>query len=73
MTAYVVGFVATLFFGVSASVRADLEEQSAPGAPLDLVSSAVPADATDASPAAGAAGTPAAGADAGSARAGASR
>ncbi|TCK63121.1 PTS transporter subunit EIIC [Curtobacterium sp. PhB136] len=77
VVAYVVGFVATLLFGVSASVEADLEEQSAPGAPLDLVSSAVPADAIDAPPAAGAAGAPAAGAGAGSAagsaRAGASR
>jgi len=54
IVAYVVGFVATLLFGVSASVKADLEEQSAPGAPLDLVSSTVPADATDAPPAAGA-------------------
>lgn len=73
IVAYVVGFVATLLFGVSASVKADLEEQSAPGAPLDLVSSAVPADATDAPPAAGAAGTSATDATAGSARAGASR
>ncbi|ROP65600.1 PTS transporter subunit EIIC [Curtobacterium sp. ZW137] len=73
VVAYIVGFVATLLFGVSASVKADLEEQSAPGAPLDLVSSAVAADATDAPPAAGAAGTPAAGSAAGSARAGASR
>jgi len=54
VVAYVVGFVATLLFGVSRSVKADLEEQSAPGTPLDLVSSAVPADATDAPPAAGA-------------------
>ncbi len=73
VVAYVVGFVATMVFGVSESVRADLEAQSALGAPLDLVPSAVPADATDAPPAAGAAGTSAAGAAAGSARAGSSR
>lgn len=44
IVAYVVGFVATLLFGVSASVRADLEAQSAspsgdpvaPDAPLDV-------------------------------------
>jgi len=53
VTAYVVGFLATLLFGVSDSVRADLAEQSAPGAPLDVVASAEPADAT--SPVAGAA------------------
>jgi PTS system sucrose-specific IIC component len=73
VVAYVVGFVATLLFGVSASVRADLEAQSAPGAPLDLVSSALPADATDAPPAAGAAGASAAGTAAGATRARASR
>jgi PTS system sucrose-specific IIC component len=44
VVAYVVGFVATMFFGVSDSVRADLEAQSAaspgdpvaPDAPLDV-------------------------------------
>jgi len=44
VVAYVVGFVATLLFGVSASVRADLEAQSsvpsgdpvAPHAPLEV-------------------------------------
>ncbi|WIB12306.1 hypothetical protein [Curtobacterium sp. MCPF17_052] len=34
MVAYVVGFVATLLFGVSDSVLADLEAQSASVAPL---------------------------------------
>lgn len=51
VVAYVVGFVATLLFGVSASVRADLEAQTAPGAPLDVVAAAEPADATEAEPA----------------------
>lgn len=55
IVAYVVGFVATLLFGVSASVRADLEAQSsvpsgdpvAPDAPLDLPVSPVGATAAD--------------------------
>ncbi|MCA5923917.1 hypothetical protein [Curtobacterium oceanosedimentum] len=54
VVAYVVGFVATLLFGVSDSVRADLEAQSAspsgdpvaPDAPLDL--QVTPADSVGA-------------------------
>jgi PTS system sucrose-specific IIC component len=54
VVAYVVGFVATLLFGVSASVRADLEAQSsvpsgdpvAPDAPLDV--QVTPADSVGA-------------------------
>ncbi|WIB78776.1 PTS transporter subunit EIIC [Curtobacterium sp. MCPF17_002] len=52
VVAYVVGFVATLLFGVSASVRADLEAQSsvpsgdpvAPDAPLDVSVTSVEAN-----------------------------
>ncbi|WP_416394481.1 MULTISPECIES: PTS transporter subunit EIIC [unclassified Curtobacterium] len=55
VVAYVVGFVATSLFGVSASVRADLEAQSsvpsgervAPDAPLDVPVSPVGATAAD--------------------------
>ncbi|MFJ3383388.1 MULTISPECIES: PTS transporter subunit EIIC [unclassified Curtobacterium] len=44
VTAYVVGFVATLFFGVSDSVRADLEAQSAAGDAGDPVAPDAPLD-----------------------------
>lgn len=65
LVAYVVGFIATLLFGVSASVRADLEAQSAPGAPLDVVASAEPADASSPVTSAAAAARAEAGAGAG--------
>lgn len=51
--AYVAESVATLLVGVSESVRIDLESQLAPGGPLDVMSSALQADATDAPPTAG--------------------
>ncbi|QSB22011.1 PTS transporter subunit EIIC [Curtobacterium sp. 24E2] len=47
IVAYVVGFVATLLFGVSDSVRADLEAQSAPAAPLERVSPTLPVNDGD--------------------------
>ncbi|WP_263091837.1 PTS transporter subunit EIIC [Curtobacterium sp. RIT-PI-V] len=47
IVAYVVGFVATVLFGVSASVKADLEEQSAPEAADNAVSSVVHNKASD--------------------------
>ncbi|MCP1501538.1 PTS system sucrose-specific IIC component [Curtobacterium herbarum] len=54
VVAYVVGFVATLLFGVSDFVKADLEEQSGTKAPLDGVPSAESARATDPASTAGA-------------------
>jgi hypothetical protein len=41
--AYVVWFVATLLFEVSASVTRDLKAQAGPGSPLNVVASAEPA------------------------------